>query len=413
MNAVRAATVALAFGAVLAGCGGPGREPTEAELLGYKGEDLVDQTNLTFLVTAPAITNWIPERVVSVFEKYEFTEDELGVVEALGVLMPGESYPALPEGYATETDGPWFAYWTKPVESLGFKGVVGVLTHFDEDKKVYETGESYFSSYWESKEEALAALAKIRAVFAEKFRVKKFHEISDGWVAEYVRLGLMGVVGQKADGKWSCMIDVRDKCRTGCGAWESIEEQADRRARYDYAKAMKAWKTAVADVLEKNHDAVVSAMEARGLAGFAGLGAETAAGDSADGRKVKVVTGTCDSATDALSLTNAIESAWNDCVATVEKAVGVKFEDAVSKQGEEGVEAWWSAMGKNDLFEVRLDVAVPVAPPATEPQPADTEDGEQSSPEMPERPSGQWRIIYVEVFQPGLEMPPRPELKVN
>lgn len=408
IDSVRAAAAAFALVAALAGCGGgPDGEPTEAERFGYKGEDLVDQTNLTFLVTSPSTTNWVPERVVSVFEKYEFSEDELGVVEALGVLMPGESYPKLPEGYAKETDGPWFAYWTKPAENLGLKGVVGVLTHFDEDKEVFETGESYFSSYWDSREEALAALAKVKTALADGFRVKKFHEISDGWVAEYVRLGLMGVVGQKADGKWSCMIDVRDKCRSGCGAWEPDEEQAERRARYDYAKAMRTWKAAVEDVLAKNREAVASAMKARGLAGFE---SESVAGESADGRKIKVVTGTCGSAADAISLTNVIESAWSERVADVEKSLGVKFEGAVAKQGEDGVEAWWSAMGKNDLFEVRLDVAVPVAPPSPEPPPA-TEEGEQPLPEM--RPTGQWRILFVEVFQPGLAMPPRPELKAN
>lgn len=407
MIAVRAAAAAFALGAVLAGCGGPGAEPTEAERLGYKGEDLVDQTNLTFLVTSPTTTNWVPERVVSVFEKYEFTEDELSVVEALGVLMPGESYPALPEGYAKETDEPWFAYWTRPVENFGLKGVVGVLTHFDEDRNVFETGESYFSSYWDTREDALAALAKVRAVFEEKFRVKKFHEISDGWVAEYVRLGLMGVVGQKADGKWSCMIDVRDKCRSGCGAWEPVDVQRERRARYEYTKAMKAWRVAVADVLAKNHEAVVAAMEAKGLAGF---GAEAVVNDAPDGRKVKALFGQCDGAADALSLTNLIETVWGERVAEVEKAIGVKLEGDIAKQGEDGVDAWWSATGKSDLFEVRVDVAVPVVPPAPEPQPAETED-EQPPPEM--RPTGQWRILFLEAFQPGMALPPRPVLKLD
>jgi len=375
---VRAAAAALALGAALAGCGGPGGEPTEAERFGYKGEDLVDQTNLTFLVTAPTTTNWIPERVVSVFEKYEFSEDELSVVEALGVLMPGESYPKLPEGYAKETDGPWFTYWTKSAESLGLKGVVGVLTHFDEDKAVFETGESYFSSYWDSREDALAALAKVKAALANGFHVKKFHEISDGWVAEYVRLGVMGVVGQKADGTWSCMLDIQDKNRPGCGQWEAPDAQAERLAEYNYRKAVAAWKAEKDKIVAGNHEKIEAMRKERDLAPFGG---DVRAFDAEDGRKVYVRGGYFD-------MSNVVEEVvWNEKREGLEKATGTKFEGEIVKRDFEDKYSVWGAGWTNDIYEVRLDMAFPAK-------------GEK----------GEWRELCFEVVQEGFAIPPRPRL---
>jgi len=395
---IRIARTAVAAAAVAAVAGCSRKAPTEAELFGYKGEDLVDQTNMTYLVLSPTVTNWVPERVLSVCEKYEFSPDELSLVKAAGVLMPGESYPAFPEGYERETDEPWFAFWGKSVESFGLKGRTGTLSHFDEDRKAWETSESYFSSYWDTKDEALAALAKIETALSQGYNVKKFHKFEDCWVAEYVRLCVMGVVGQKPDGKWSCMLDIRDKCRPGCGVWEPVAEQQERRDRYEYAKAMRAWNAAVAEILAKNREEVAKLAAEKGLAGLEGAGEPTR---SEDGRLVQVASGVTDPLNAGFVAEDEALSLWKEKAAVVEKALGVRFESEPVRQETEGRGVWFGAEGRGELYEARLDVAVPEEPPAEE------------IPEGEERPEmrGQWRIVGIELLRPGNELPPRPVFK--
>jgi len=392
----RTARAAIAAAAVAAAAGCARRAPTEAELFGYKGEDLAEQTNLTYLVLSPTVTNWVPERVLSVCEKYDFTPDELALVEAAGVLMPGESYPEFPEGYERETDEPWFAYWGKPVESFGLKGRTGTLSHYDEVRKVWDTSESYFSSYWDSREDALAALAKVESALAQGFNVKKFHRFDGCWVAEYVRLCVMGVVGQKPDGKWSCMIDIRDKCRPGCGVWEPVPEQQDRRDRYEYAKAIRAWNSAVEEILARNREAVAKLAAEKGLAGLEGAGEPSR---TADGRTIQVASGVTEPLKDGYVAEDEALAVWKEKVAELEKALGVRIESEPVRQDTDGHGVWLSAEGRGELYEARIDVAVPDAPPAEEIQ-----EGE-ARPEV----RAQWRIMGVELLRPGNELPPRPQ----
>ena len=149
----------------IAGYGMANAEPSEAESFGYFGRDLVDATNMTYIVLSPSVTNYVPERVITVMEQYKLSDGEKGALAAAGVLMPGASVKVFPAGYKKESSEPWFTVWTKPTESFGFKGVAGVLSHFDEDAGKWETSETYFSSYWKTRGEAMVAFRKLREDF--------------------------------------------------------------------------------------------------------------------------------------------------------------------------------------------------------------------------------------------------------
>ncbi len=395
LKLAKGVAVAAALAAAATGC-----VKSEAERFGYKGDDLLGETNLTYLVLSPTVTNWVPERVLSIVEDYAFTPDELRVVEAAGVLMPGADYPALPEGYECTTKEPWFAQWTKPVKSFGLAGVAGVQTHYDEDRKVWETSESYFSSYWKTKEEALAALSVLEAELAKGFNVKKFHKFPDCWVAEYVRLCVMGVVGQKADGTWSCMLDIRDKGRAGCGVWEPVAEQQERLNRHVYMKEMKAWRKAVAEIMAKNAEAVAKLAAEKGVPGFADA-TESAEGEN--GRTVRMLGGACEPPAKDVALETAIAALWTNKVQLVVKSLGAAFDGEPAKESVGENEQWWSATWTSDLYEVRLDVSM-AALPATEEPPAEGAEA------VPPR-GGNWRILYRDAILPGTVLPPRPQLK--
>jgi hypothetical protein len=89
------------------------------------------------------------------------------------------------------------------------------------------------------------ALETMKKTVAEKFAPKKIYDFHNCWVAEYLRMRVMCVVGLKADGSWSCMLNIQDKNRAGCGQWEPVEAQQERLDEYKYRKAVKAWKEAV------------------------------------------------------------------------------------------------------------------------------------------------------------------------
>ena len=380
-----------AVAALVAGCA-----KNEAEHFGYKGADLADDDNM-FFTTSPTVTNWVPARVLSVCEEYPMSPDEAAIIEAAGVIAPGEPLEKVPEGYVKDTDEPWFAMWKKESENFGRKGVNGFISHWNEDKNVGETSETYFSSYYPDEAGALAALAETRKIIAEKFSPKRFHDFDRYWIAEYLRLRVMCLVGQKPDGTWSCMLDINDKCRAGCGQWEPVEAQAERLAEYKYRKAMVAWKAEKAKVLEANHAAVEKIRAEKGLALLDG-GREF---ESEDGRKAYIRVGTCDAA----SVTNKIEF-WKEKSAALAVATGVAFE---SEPVSEEVPSGYVVMGaaaSSEIYDVRLDIAFPPAVVATE---GEKPEGENAEEEQAQTPPVEWRELCFEKLQPGLAIPPRPQ----
>lgn len=384
---------AAAAATLLAGCSGEG----EAKRFGYKGSDLAEEEPLFFTVST-GVTNYVPARVLMVNEQYEFTSDELALLAAAGTVSPGAPLKEIPEGYGKQDEGPWFVYLEKaPVESFGLKGKAGVLAHFDEDKGEWSTGQAYFSVSWEKKEDAVAGLARLKAEVVERFHPKKVYDFADSWVAEYVRLRVMAVVGQKADGKWGLMLDLGDKNREGCGTWEPLEEQQERFDLYRYAKTLKEWKRRLPEIVAENHAAVEKARAVRGLAALP----EGEWSHPGDGRNVFQSFGTFDFDVPAEEFTNAMNRVWAERVAAAEKATGAKFPETRSAEEVPGGVVAFAACA-NELYQtVRLDVAFPARPQTVEPR-------EEGAPEPPPL-RGQFRVILVEATQPGFEIPPRPQ----
>ena len=385
-----------AVAALVAGCA-----KNEAERFGYKGADIADDDNM-FFTTGPTVTNWVPARVLSVCEEYPMSPDEAAIIEAAGIIAPGEPLEKVPEGYVKDSDEPWFAMWRKESENFGRKGVNGFISHWNEDKNVWETSETYFSSYYPDEAGALAALAETRKIIAEKFSPKRFHDFDKCWIAEYLRLRVMCLVGQKPDGTWSCMLDINDKCRPGCGQWEPVEAQAERLAEYKYRKAMVAWKAEKAKVLEANHAAVEKIRTEKGLALLDGAREF----ESEDGRKAYIRVGTCDAA----AVTNKVEF-WKEKSAALAAATGVAFDGEPTT---EDVPSGYTIMGataSNDIYDVRLDIAFP--PPAEVGEESDKSaekaEGDNADEEPAQKPPVEWRELCFEKMQPGLAIPPRPQ----
>ncbi|MBP5285439.1 MAG: hypothetical protein ILO34_04945 [Kiritimatiellae bacterium] len=366
---------ALAFSAIaaiLAGCAGK----NEAELFGYKGADLEDG-EMSYFTTAPTVTNWVPSRVLNVLEAYGLSKEENDLVALAGVVQPGEPLAEIPAGYGKSAEEPWFTTWTRETESFGKKGVAGFISHFDEERGQWETSETYFSSYWPSKDEALAALDSLKAEISSKCAPKRYYDFDSCWVAEYVRLRVMGVVGQKADGTWSCMLDIQDKNRPGCGQWEDPGAQSERLADYKYRKNLAAWKAAKDKAVLGNHEKVEAMRKERGIELF---GDSARAFDADDGRKVYVRGGYFD-------MSNAVEEAvWREKLEGLEKATGTEFSGEISKRDHDGKYSVWGAGWSSDIYEVRLDMAFPA-------------DGEK----------GEWRELCFEIVQDGFSIPPRPK----
>ena len=380
-----------AVAALVAGCA-----KNEAERFGYKGADIADDDNM-FFTTGPTVTNWVPARVLSVCEEYPMSPEEEAIIEAAGVIAPGMPLEKVPEGYVKDSDEPWFAMWKKESENFGRKGINGFISHWNEDKNVWETSETYFSSYYPDEAGALAALAETRKIISEKFSPKRFHDFDKCWIAEYLRLRVMCLVGQKPDGTWSCMLDINDKCRAGCGQWEPVEAQAERLAEYKYRKAMVAWKAEKAKVLEANHAANHAAVEKirteKGLALLDGAREF----ESEDGRKAYIRVGTCDAA----AVTNKVEF-WKEKSAALAVATGVVFEgEPVSEEIPSGYVVM-GAVASSEIYDVRLDIAFPPAVVAPE--------GESAEEEPAQKPPVEWRELCFEKLQPGLAIPPRPQL---
>ena len=387
--------IVAAFAAILSGC-----RKSEAERFGYKGADL-DDDDKTFFTTSLTVTNWVPARVLSVCEEYPVSEEERALIAAAGVVIPGEPLAEIPEGYSKWADEPWFVTWTKEAENFGKKGVNGFISHYNEDTKVWETSETYFSSYYDDEASAVVALAELKKSVGEKFAPKKFYDFDKCWVAEYLRLRVMCVVGQRPDGKWSCMLDIQDKNRPGCGQWEPNDAQVERVAEHKYRKAVRVWKEARAKALAGNHAAIEKMRAEKGIALF---GDEVKPFDSEDGRTVYRRLGASES--------GAIvdrEAFWQERLGVLAKAAGVEFTGEREMHEAPSGYTMWTAVSSNELYEVRLDVAFP--PPSEETADAGNAaegDAERESPSAC-RPSAEWRELCVEKTLPGFEIPPRPQ----
>ena len=382
--------IAAAMVALLAGCG-----ENEAKKFGYKGVDLSDDGKM-FFTTGLAVTNWVPARVLSVSEEYPMSPEETAVIAAAGVITPSDSFEKVPDGYAKASEEPWFVTWTKESENFGRKGVNGFISHWDEDKKVWETSETYFSSYYSDEASALAALAETRKAFAEKYSPKRFHDFDKCWIAEYLRLRVMCLVGQKPDGTWSCMLDINDKCRPGCGQWEPVEQQAERLADYKYRKAMAAWKAEKGKVLAENHAAVEKIRLEKGLSL---LGEGVREFDSEDGRKAYIRVGTCDAA----SVANKVEF-WKEKAAALAAATGVVFEGEPTSEADPSGYVVMGALATNVIYDVRLDMAFPPMAAAPEGEKPENAEGEPAP-----KPPVEWRELCFEKMLPGFAIPPRPQ----
>lgn len=345
----------------------------EAEKFGYKGADLENEEQLYFTAN-PAVTNWLPARVLSVDEQYEFSDDEKKLVAAAGVVWSGDSLKEIPAGFAKRENEPWFVTWVKEVEAFGKKGTSGFLSHFDEDKGVWVVGETFFSTYWKTPAEAMAAIGDLEKAIVAGFNPLKIHKVPEGFVAEYRRMRVIAVAGPRPNGTFSCMLSFKDKNRAGCGEWEPVPDQEERVKSYKYMKALKAWRAAAGEIVQKNHAKVEELRKAQNLSG---LGEEVSWFDSGDGSWMCCQNGQFETEkTDAKSFI-AEKSA------EMEKAFGVKFEgepEAIGATDENTPPAYFSANAKSALYEVRVDVAA----------------------------SGEWRVLVTEQLQSGFTLPPHP-----
>lgn len=386
----------MAAGALLmAGCG-----ENEAKKFGYKGLDLKEADPM-FFSTGPTVTNWVPARVLNVCEDYSFSDDELKLLAAVGVITPGDELAEIPAGYAKQDDEPWFTTWTKDNTAFGLSGKAGFISHYDEDRQVWMTSESYFSSYWSTREEALAALGRLRSALEDKvYGVKKFHDFEACWVAEYVRLRVMGVVGQKADGSWSCMLDIQDKIRIGCGQWEPVGEQQRRRNQYVYAKAVKQWQEETKKILDDNHARLEKAFADTAQARFAAPLDWQMVDFSEGPRYIAVSVGT---------FTNALDEAWTAQLDEIRAVLGLSpAEDAVNRS-EDGDVQLVSAEMQDARYDVRLDMTLS----RDEDDAVAAPEGDAAAPEEPDasEPRGRWRRVVVERLPEGVVLPARPVLQ--
>lgn len=384
---------AVALLGALVGC------KPEAARFGYKGGDLADAER-DFFGTGPGVTNWVPARVLNVYEKYDFSADELKLVSAAGIVTPSETLEAIPEGYGAAVTEPWFTTYEKSAEQFGFSGKCMFIAHRGDDGK-WQTAESSFSSYWPDKDAALAALATLRTELLEKYGAKKIYDFADCFAAEYVRLRVLGLVGQKADGSWSCMLGIQDKCRPGCGNWLPVEEQQARLNRANYRKAMIEWQAQFKDVLNANHEIVEKRRQELGIEGF---GAKATWLPTENGRLVCVESGVS-SVTDSKDAAQVKERAWSDLLARAKTVSGFDLttvepktsaEPGVDNHGDDILEVG----GKNELYEIFVGLAMP-----RETMVEVNEEGQDvGKSTLPV----QWQIVCFENIQPGIELPVRP-----
>lgn len=362
----------------------------EAIALGYKGMD-TEVSDPMFFTTAPTVTNWVPARVLSVSEDYELAPGELKLIADAGVIAPGEDLAEIPAGYEKKDVEPWFTTWTRPASAFGFEGVAGFLSHYDEDRKVWLTSEGYFSSYWKTEAEARTALAQVKEAIREGYGVRKFHDFDGCWVAEYVRLRVMAVVGQKADGTWSCMLDVQDKKRMGCGQWEPVEDQQQRLEHHVLMKAVRAWRADVAKVLEENHAAVEASRVASGLKDLDG------ASEWQMFNQLSEEQPPCMYRMAGGAITNALDVAWEERLAWIKDSLALSPEGTPVEQKMEDGSVIRATVMRDARYEVRLDAILRA-------EATDASESETAA------AKGEWRLLCLERLQSGFVFPKRPAI---
>lgn len=369
--------LAAFLAASLAGC-----RDDEAERFGYRGKDLAETERLYF-TSGDSVTNWVPMRVLLVSERYELADDERRFLDAAGVVMPGGVLDQVPEGYVRQEDEPWFESWRKDAEAFGCRGVLGFVAHYDAEKGVRQVGETYFSTYHEDRSAARRSLAALRTAVATAAAPKRFHDFEDAFVAEYVRLRVIAMVGRRQDGQWTCMLNIQDKCNQGCGQWQPVEAQRELAADEQYRQAMKKWREDMAKVSELNHAAVEKKRAALGLELF-GKNEETQ--KTGDGRLVHMRFG----ARPAGEIADRA-AFWRGLLDGLGKAAGVVFAGERSEiADDENFEVWFQS-ATNGLYEVRLDVAFP-----------------RSSTNAVAAANAEWRELCVERMQGEVVIPERP-----
>lgn len=360
---------------------------SEAEKLGYRGHDI---SEAQFFFTIDGVTtNWAPVRLFEVNEEYAISTNETALLEALAVGLPGLTVEKIPEGYTLDEEGAWTAAWKKNAEHLGVKGTKGFYSHFNEDTKKYETGEIYFSSYWKTREEALAALTALKTKIAAEFGPLKVHDFADSWIAEYLRLRVLCVVGPKADGSWSCMLTLADKANMNTLTWEPAKIQEARKSEYLFAKAMRAWRAAVKEVCQKNRAACAAALSARGLKGLEDVMWD----ERDDGSRIFYKVENWDE-------TNTVEQIWAEQRGLLKAAYGLELPEKPNvMDGGYGYRIY-SGFATNDTpYEAAVDIALPSAMTNVE---------EAVEIVMPPR---QWRLVVHEKMLPGNVLPARPVRK--
>lgn len=377
--------VIIAACALVAGCA----KKSEAEKLGYRGNDISKMQS--YFTIDCVVTNWVPIRLFEVVEDYALSTNEIAILNALEMTLPGSTLKELPKDYGEDEVGPWLTAWKKDAAHLGFKGSKGFFSHFNEDTGAYETGEAYFSSYWKTREDALAAQEKMKAIFAETFNPLKIHTFPDAWIAEYLRLRVMCAVGKRPDGVWSCMLSLADKANEGCGVWEPYALQQERKDEYLFNKAMQAWRATVAELRNKNRKECIAALKAKGYPGEEGL--NWSPYDDGSHTYCEVET---------FGMTNAVEQIWADLAKRLKIGYGLKLPEKPEVQDVGNGYSVWVATVTNDTpYEARVDIAVPPKELVDQ----ETTEGEDEI----AAPVAQWRLIIHEKLLPGNELPPRPE----
>lgn len=366
--------VVLAF---FAGC-----QDNEAKRFGYRGSDLLDNGQ-EFFTLGGLVTNWVPVRVLSVFERYEYSEVEKALIAAAGVIVPSSTMERLPEGYGVRDQEPWYSVFVKEAESFGIQGKAGFVAHVDPDTGRVESGETFFSSYWPSEAEAQTALAKMKQQLAARCAPLKFWDFPGCWAAEYRRLRVIGCTGQRADGTWSCMLNIQDKCEEGCGLVESLEEQEERLANYNYVKVIKAWQAQCLMLVERNHQSVKAAAEKQGCLPLAAEAQFTLSGN----------TYICQKSVPFDPEKEDPETIAQAALGTLEAAAGAKFTGKLEREELYAGTTRFSAAWSGELYEARFDLVY-------HRRNMEAEDSELSY--------GEYRMLLTERILPGNELPSRP-----